>query len=324
MPLERIKPDIWLWKLPAPIRWFIFHPFAWFILTWFCSLYYIVPICLLLFPVFYFYFPISATIFLTLAAISAFVPTSEWPAFRNVGQLFYEITEFRINTECWKYLDGAEDRRYILAHFPHGIVPFTAFLWAALCEQIKPEVYGFGAVAPIIEHLPFFRQMAIWLSAGDPRFARIDKELDDRNLWILPEGIAGIFTAKPGRHRIVFKHRRGLCKLAFKHGAGLVPMYAFGTNDAFNQIATDDGFLGRISRKIRIAGTIFWGQYYLPIPFPVKITCVFGEPIFVEKNANPTPEMIEDLHARFCEGMHAIFERYKVEAGYPDGKLEIV
>jgi len=330
MPLERIRPDIWLWNLPQPFRWLIFHPFAWCVLTFLCSLYYIIPAGLLLSPVLYYYFPKSVTVFLVLSICSALHNPKEWKGFRNVGQLFYEITDFRINSECREYLDGAEGQRYILAHFPHGIVPYTALLWAALCHQIKPTLYGFGAVAPIIERLPFFRQLSIWLAAGDPSFTRIDKELEKRNLWILPEGIAGIFTAKPGKHRIVFKHRRGLCKLAFKHGAALVPMYAFGTNDIFDQIATDDGWLGRISRKIRIAGTLFWGQYYLPIPYPVRITMVFGEPIFVDitadtmKNENPSEEMIEDLHKRFCEGMHAIFEEYKEAAGYPDGKLEIV
>ena len=91
------------------------------------------------------------------------------------------------------------------------------------------------------------------------------------HLYILPGGVAEIFTSTPGRHTIVFKNRRGLCKLAIETGAQLIPCYVFGGTDFFNNLATDDGFFASLSRTLRMGVTIFWGPLGLPIPYAPKV-----------------------------------------------------
>lgn len=49
-----------------------------------------------------------------------------------------------------------------------------------------------------------------------------------RNLFILPGGIAEIFTSTPGKHVVVFNRRRGIVKLALETGAHILPSYVFG------------------------------------------------------------------------------------------------
>ena len=96
-----------------------------------------------------------------------------------------------------------------------------------------------------------------------------------RHLYILPGGVAEIFLSTPGRHSIVFKKRRGLCKLAIETRAEMIPCYVFGGTDFFNNLATDDGFFAKLSRIARMGLTIFWGPYGLPIPYAPKVMYTF-------------------------------------------------
>ena len=83
-----------------------------------------------------------------------------------------------------------------------------------------------------------------------------------KNLFILPGGIAEIFTSTPGRHAIVFKDRRGLIKISLQTGAELLPSYVFGGTDFFHNLATSDNFLSRLSRKYKVGLTYFWWDFF--------------------------------------------------------------
>merc|ERR1740124_177024 len=100
-------------------------------------------------------------------------------------------------------------------------------------------------MAPLLDSFPILRQVLGWLTAGSPEYKVVDKMLETKNLYIFPEGIAGIFQTKPGTHKIIYKERRGLIKLAFTHGATICPIYSFGVNDSFQQTATGDGWLAK-------------------------------------------------------------------------------
>jgi len=95
-----------------------------------------------------------------------------------------------------------------------------------------------------------------------------------RHLYILPGGVAEIFTSTPGRHTIVFKKRRGLVRLSIETGAQLVPCYVFGGTDFFHNLATDDGLFAKLSRMCRAGVTIFWGPYGLPIPYTPRVSFI--------------------------------------------------
>jgi 2-acylglycerol O-acyltransferase 2 len=83
--------------------------------------------------------------------------------------------------------------------------------------------------------------------------------------------VAEIFTSTPGRHTIVFKKRKGLCRLSIETGAEMIPCYVFGGTDFFHNLATDDGGFAKISRFVRAGVTIFWGRWGLPIPYAPRV-----------------------------------------------------
>jgi 2-acylglycerol O-acyltransferase 2 len=149
-----------------------------------------------------------------------------------------------------------------------------------------------------------------------------------RHLYILPGGVAEIFVSTPGKHAIVFKSRKGLCKLSIETGAKLTPCYVFGGTDFFFNLATGDGLLSKISRSLKAGLTIFWGRFGLPIPFTPRVTFVIGEPIPVPvgwDGKGPIPvELINELHETYMKAMVELFDTHKAVAGYPDAKLEIL
>ncbi len=82
-----------------------------------------------------------------------------------------------------------------------------------------------------------------------------------------------------------------------------------------------------MSRKMRAGVTIFWGRYFLPIPYKPKVTLCIADPIPMSRWSEPGPvpkEMIEELQAKYIASIQSLFEKYKAAAGYPDAQLEIL
>lgn len=244
-------------------------------------------------------------------------------------------------------MSEGDDNQYIIAMHPHGIVPFHAILWSAYCDSYLSSkvhkgkaLYGFGAAADIVMYLPILRNIMGWLSAGSADYKTLKNGLmhgkvacvnaagrTPRHLYILPGGIAEVFTSTPGKHAIVFKKRRGLVRLSIETNAMIVPAYVFGGTDFFNNLATSSGIFAWLSRKLRMGMTLFWGPFGLPIPYAPKVTLCIGEPLEVPKwnGTHPIPEeLIEDLHSRFLASMIELFNNYKALAGYPDAELEVL
>lgn len=271
------------------------------------------------------------------------------PAARRLGQLWYELLQFSVNISPEEIADTvahSETHQLVLAMHPHGIVPFQAVLWAAFCDQYFQdkskgyELYGFGAAADVVGYVPILRNVLAWFAAGSASYKALRDGIVDgispsanaigrkpRNLFILPGGVAEVFTSTPRRHAIVFQSRRGLIKLSIETGCELVPCYVFGGTDFFHNLATDDGFFARLSRKMRAGVTIFWGPYGLPIPFTPRVTMVFGKPIpipHVENDDERRSRTNDLLHAEFLRQMQELFDKNKAAAGYPDATLQVL
>jgi len=225
---------------------------------------------------------------------------------------------------------------------PHGIVPFQAILWAAYCDQSLANCYGFGAAADVIFSLPLLRQIMGWLSAGGCSYETLRAGLvegkspcvnragrEPQHLFLLPGGIAEVFTSTPRRHAIVFKNRKGLVKLSCETGASILPVYVFGGTDFYHNLLTGDSWISNLSRKLKMGMTLFFGVFGLPIPFAPRVTLCVAEPLevpkFVLDEQGKVPQAaIDELHARYLNSIQELFDRYKDKAGYPDAQLEVL
>lgn len=269
----------------------------------------------------------------------------------------------------------------IIAMHPHAIIPLHGFIWGAICDQLVPHIYGYGCTTDGALILPILRHLLGWISAGSAKKQKILTEMqtNGQNLFILPGGVAEIFLShrrqQPSSDNLpntqTIKARRyGLMKLALETGAIIYPAFVFGASDLLDQltpVVADRGesksaskhdqhrildSLGKmmeyISRKMGGGLTLFYGRYYLPIPYNPQLSIVLGNPIYPvenddndddgtssEKNVhgdkrtckrveNPTTEQVEELMDRYVDALYCLFEQYKVEAGYPNDVLQII
>jgi hypothetical protein len=52
-------------------------------------------------------------------------------------------------------------------------------------------------------------------------------------------------------------------KLAIDNDAEVVPVYVFGQTQLFDQMATNNSVLMRLSRRFAASITFFWGRWYV-------------------------------------------------------------
>ena len=139
-------------------------------------------------------------------------------------------------------------------------------------------------------------------------------------------GVAEVFETNcpSGDEVILLKERKGLIKLAFRTGSELVPCYVFGNTHLYSLWTGGTwghSWLKKISRKIGFALIVFWGRFWLPIPYRTPILGVMGRPIEVERKANPTEEEVDQVHAELVKRMIELFDKYKSSYGWGHKKL---
>ena len=286
-------------------------------------------------------------------ALGCVGPLHERPRTRALCQVVYEIFNVRHNVSpervaalCEACVEGGD--RYILGMHPHGVIPLQVLVWVAYADQYlrTPKhgtIYGFGGMASVLLYLPILRTLMGWFTGMPATYRNLKRNLTTgsgatfgkakhpgRNLYMLPGGLAEIFTAKPGTHTVVWRARRGLCRLALETGARLTPVYVFGGNDFFFQSLTDGGLLARACRACGISITLFWGRFWwLPVvPLTPKhgVTVAIAEPLPARRAASaggPTEEEVSALNLEYERALVALFDEYKAAGGEPDAHLVV-
>jgi 1-acyl-sn-glycerol-3-phosphate acyltransferase len=129
-----------------------------------------------------------------------------------------------------------------------------------------------------------------------------------------------------GEHTAYVLKRKGIIKLALRHGVPLVPCYCFGETDLYHHSKIGLGLRQKIAKTFGVAITLAYGRIaLLPfLPIPTRLVQVVGTPIQVEKVSSPTEEDIERVQAAYIRGLREVFESHKAKLGYPDAQLVIV
>lgn len=143
---------------------------------------------------------------------------------------------------------------------------------------------------------------------------------------IVPGGIAEMFEGypKPGTHpdeeyAIV---RKGIMKLAIKHGVPLIPIYCFGSTKLMRRLELP--FLETLSRILRVSICIFFGKLGLPIPFRQRLLYVVGSAIYPPSTPGNVDNDASEMHAAFCNELVRIFDRYKELYGWSHKNLKLL
>lgn len=134
-------------------------------------------------------------------------------------------------------------------------------------------------------------------------------------------GAREAFLSAPNTYKVFLNARKGFVRMAIQNGAGLVPAIAFGETNIYDTTQNENGSMVRkiqeiIKKYTTLAPVLFSGrglfqQHFGLIPRRQPITLVIGEPIDCVKDASPTNEHIDKIHALFRKRLIDLFNTHK-------------
>jgi len=243
--------------------------------------------------------------------------------------------------------DGPEldpNKNYLFGYHPHGIISVGALCNFGTCAT------GFHKLFPGIDirlltlesnfRIPLFREYLLGLGINDASRESCINNLTrapNASIMLVVGGAAESLYAKPGNNDLVLATRKGFVKIALTTGASLVPVFSFGETDVF-AVWQNDKF-GRIQKRMQkalgFAMPLFYGRALSSgmffrafgsvagiLPLRMPVVSVVGRPIACPKIQNPTQEDVDMYHAKYCEELQRIHDKYRKE--YCTHREEIV
>lgn len=87
------------------------------------------------------------------------------------------------------------------------------------------------------------------------------------------------------------------------------------------------GILEKLSRKSQTSLFLYWGRFFLPIPYRTNITMLFGAPIKIQKmdaGKQITQADIDAVHSKLLKAMETLFDEHKSALGWGHRKIRFV
>lgn len=242
-------------------------------------------------------------------------------------------------------------RRYIFGYHPHGIISHGAF------AAFATEALGFSTLFPGVTNtlltldsnflIPFYREYA--LAMGLASVSRescenlltkggVDGKGMGRAITIVIGGARESLDAQPHSMRLILKRRKGFIKLAIHTGADLVPVLAFGENDLYDQVRSDQHPLIHkiqmlVKRTMGFTIPLFHARGVFNydvglLPYRRALNIVVGRPIQVvrqERRDKIDSDYIDELHARYVKELERLWVEWKdVYANDRNSEIQII
>jgi len=138
-------------------------------------------------------------------------------------------------------------------------------------------------------------------------------------ICIVVGGATESLKALPGTADLTLRKRLGFIKIAMRNGADLVPVFSFGENDIFSQLAAGDkvhALQKRFQTAFGFTLPLFHGRgifnYTIGLmPYRHPIVSVVGRPIHCERNPNPTKAVLEEVQRLYITELIHLWETWK-------------
>ncbi|CAL6329912.1 unnamed protein product [Bathycoccus prasinos] len=206
---------------------------------------------------------------------------------------FWRLAAGYFPVRLHKSADLDPSKNYIFGYHPHGVISVGALLTFA------SEATGFANAFPGIDvrlltlsvnfFFPFTREVLMALGINS-----------ENAVVIVVGGANEAMDAHPGTAILTLAKRKGFVRLALKTGATLVPVFAFGENDIFDQVENPEGgvlraFQKRVKSLIGITPPAFYGRSLSRgvlrrffgkrgvLPKRQSIEVVFGKPLEIKE-----------------------------------------
>ena len=276
--------------------------------------------------------PIAAT-FAAPLIISAVIPPipSAWLLSKLTPMLDYFQYEQIIETSPVDVRKNMRNgKNYILAVQPHGVLSLTGMcsaVYAGVSGDIDMQGTIPTGVASVLLSTPILKHVMGIFNLISADKASLKKQFKkggiEGTVVLYVGGMAELFLSSVEEETLYLNKRKGFIKLALQEGVDVVPIYLFGNTTVLSVLQT--GYLANLSRKMQVSLTYFWGKFGLPIPRDSKCLYVGGQPLGMPKIENPTQADVDEWHAKYCEAVTKLFEKYKEKVpAYKHKKLKII
>lgn len=188
--------------------------------------------------------------------------------------------------------------------------------------------------------IPFYGIYISWLGICDASKESCNYVLDKGNgnsILLVLGGAKESLDAHPtNEYLLTLKNRKGFVKIGLANGASLVPIFSFGENDLYDQLANPPGSRIRrlqiaIQKRLGYATPFFKGrgvfQYAVGfLPNRHRVDTYVGAPIHLPKLERDkiTPEIVDRYHTEYMEALKRLFDTYKGRHGNTDSTIKFV
>jgi 2-acylglycerol O-acyltransferase 2 len=289
------------------------------------SLFLILPIC-------YKYSMFTFTCIIGLIVISAILPCAE----KYQPKFFMDLGGWMM-LRCCEYfsvkvysldIDAVNNSGpAIFTVEPHDVLPCGMHSFSDYCNFFTGHK-TMGCVTSAIFRLPIMRHFLSWASASSAEKSNIEYLISKGySPAICPGGVQEVLNMKSNKECVLFLNsRKGIVKLAIKHGLPLIPCFIFGQRKAFKFWVPQHPIMKMFSRFIGFVPMMYFGLFNLPFAQPksTPLVNIIGKPIIVNQNSNPTKEEVEKVQKQFIGSMIDIFETNKDQFDMKGVKLRII
>jgi hypothetical protein len=216
-------------------------------------------------------------------------------------------------------------KTYLIAGSPHGVCPMY---WLLPLSDMK---FGVEPKPPIalgarlIFALPGVREVYLnWAIEGSPENFNALIEAG-RSAVAIVGGVPEMILSEPGDRIKVYTRNKGFVRLAIMNGVAIVPVFAFGENNAWTQKRAPRWIAERITRFT--GGTypfINWGSFGNLLPHRTPVVHVMGNPIEMPHINEPSEDIIVHYHHKFYTALRDLILEKRNEAGFPQVTVEFV
>jgi 2-acylglycerol O-acyltransferase 2 len=260
---------------------------------------------------------------------SRFLPWTRRLPFWNTLADYFPV---RLHKTC----DLDPDGNYLFGYHPHGIIGVGALITFAT------NATGFDRAFPGLDlrlltlavnfYFPFTREVLLALGINSVKKESVVTNLTRKkgaSVAIVIGGASEALDARPGWATLTLARRKGFVKMALKTGASLVPVFAFGENDIFDQVDNPDGsplrrFQLWCKQLIGVTPPLLYGrnlsggiwrrmtgQKTGVMPKRESIEVVVGAPIKCPRTEEPTIRQIDEYHALYVAALRDLYDTHR-------------
>jgi len=210
-------------------------------------------------------------------------------------------------------------RPYVLGLEPHSALPIAIPMVFATASPLLPKALRgtvHGMASSVCFAVPLVRQLWWWLGLRPVSRQLMDRLLSQGKSVILnPGGVQECCEMeRTGSETVYLKKRHGFVRMAMKHGAPIVPVFAFGQSETYRWYRPHwFGLTKAIARQVGAVPMAMWGRWGTPLPLQAPVDVVIGKPIEVPQTSEPSAEEVDKYLGLFIASMEAMFEKHKDE-----------